>query len=318
MTIQNENYYIGIDVSKAVLDVFILPLKTYFQVTHDSKGFKKLIEKLKSFPSASVVMEATGGYEKAIAQALTKAEFSVSVVNPRQIRDFAKALGKLAKTDRVDAEIIASFAEKIQPRANVTCDENQQKLTENNGRRRQLIDMITMEKNRLAKASPGLKKSIKRIVKALEKELETINETLEKSIQNNAQSAQKNELLQSIQGVGCVVAAGIISDLPELGNVSAKQITALAGLAPYNRDSGTLRGKRTIWGGRASVRATLYMATLVATKHNVQIKEFYNRLCLAGKAKKVAITACMHKLLIIMNAMIKHNQPWQPTTAFEI
>lgn len=318
MTIQDGKCYIGIDVSKAILDVYVLPFKKYMQFNNDTKGIQKLTKKLKSFPQASIVMEATGGYEKPIAQSLQKAGLSVSVVNPRPIRDFAKALGKLAKTDRIDAEVIALFAEKMQPQANITYNENQQKLTELNARRRQIIDMIMMEKNRLDKASNELKKSIQRIIKALEKELQAINEALENSIQNDAGYAQKNALLKSIKGVGSVVAAGIIAGLPELGSVSPKQISALAGLAPYNRDSGTLRGKRTIWGGRASVRTTLYMATLVATKHNPQIKSFYERLCSAGKQKKVAITACMHKLLIIMNAMIKHNESWRTETAIEI
>ena len=314
MTIQDGKCYIGIDVSKAILDVYILPFKKYMEFKNDAKGIKKLTEKLESFPQASIVMEATGGYEKSIAQLLKKVGLSVSVMNPRLIRDFAKALGKLAKTDRIDAEIIALFAEKMQPKANVTYNENQQKLTEFNARRRQIIEMITMEKNRLDKASNELKKSIQRIIKALEKELQAVNEALEKSIQNDADYAQKNALLKSIKGVGSIVAAGIIANLPELGNVNPKQISALAGLAPYNRDSGTLRGKRTIWGGRASVRTTLWMATLVATRHNPQIKSFYDRLCNAGKQKKVAITACMHKLLIIMNAMIKHNEPWRTAT----
>jgi transposase len=318
MTIQDGKCYTGIDVSKAILDVYILPFKKYMQFKNDTKGIQKLTEKLKSFPQALIVMEATGGYEKPVSQSLQKAGLGVSVVNPRPIRDFAKALGKLAKTDRIDAEVIALFAEKMQPQASVVYNENQQKLAALNARRRQIIDMITMEKNRLDKASGELKKSIQRIIKALEKELQAINDALEESIQNDADYAQKNELLKSIKGVGSVVAAGIIADLPEIGSVSAKQITALAGLAPYNRDSGTLRGKRTIWGGRASVRTTLYMATLVATRHNPQIKSFYERLCNAGKQKKVAITACMHKLLIIMNAMIKHGELWRVATVIEI
>lgn len=318
MTIQDEKCYIGIDVSKAILDVYILPCKKYMQFKNDAKGIQKLREKLKSFSQASIVMEATGGYEKPVAQSLQKAGFNVAVVNPRHIRDFAKALGKLAKTDRIDAEVIALFAEKMQPPTNVMYNENQQNLAELNARRRQIIEMITMEKNRLDKASNELKKSIQRIIKALEKELQAINEALEKSIQNDADYAQKNTLLKSIKGVGSVVAVGIIAELPELGNVTAKQISALAGLAPYNRDSGTMRGKRTIWGGRVSVRTTLYMATLVAMKHNPQIKSFYERLCNAGKLKKVAITACMHKLLVIMNAMIKHGESWRMATAIEI
>jgi transposase len=304
MTIQNEKCYIGIDVSKAILDICILPKKVYFQVENNVTGIRKLIKKLKIFSDFSVAMESTGGYEKPVALALAKEKFPVAIINPRQIRDFAKAIGRLAKTDRIDSE-------KIQPKTNVICDENQQKLAENNARRRQLIDMITMEKNRLDKASKEMKKSIQHVIKLLQKELEKINESLEKAIQCDDEYIRRDELLQTIKGVGSVVSAGIIADLPELGNLSAKEISALAGLAPLNRDSGTLRGKRTIWGGRASVRRVLYMATLVATRHNIKIKAFYERLCAAGKLKKVAITACMHKLLIIMNAMIKSNQPWR-------
>jgi transposase len=312
MTIKEEKCHIGIDVSKEFLDIFILPFNKYMQFKNDPRGIKKLLDKFKSFSNTYIVMESTGGYEKNVARALAQAELSVAVLNPRQIRDFAKALGKLAKTDRIDAKTIALFAEKMQPHANVTCNENQQKLADCNARRRQLIEMITMEKNRLDKASKELKKSIQRIIKALEKELESIDEALAEAIQSDTQYAHKSALLQTIKGVGSVVATGIIADLPELGHMTAKQISALAGLAPFNRDSGTLRGRRTIWGGRASVRSTLYMATLVATRHNTQIKIFYERLCNAGKQKKVAIIACMHKLLIIMNAMIKNNQPWQP------
>lgn len=307
---QDKKYYIGIDVSKAILDVFISPIDKYMQFNNDASGIKKLIKKFNLFPSASIVMEATGGYEKPVAQALKMANFTVAVVNPRQIRDFAKALGKLAKTDRIDSQTIAVFAEKIQPRANVVCDQNQQNLADNNARRRQLVDMIVMEKNRLDKASSIQIKSIKRVLQTLEKELESVNEAQKIAIKNDAQYAQKNNLLVSIKGVGSVVAAGIISDLPELGSVSSKEIAALAGLAPYNCDSGTMRGRRSIWGGRASVRCTLFMATLVAIRHNTKIKTFYERLCSAGKLKKVAIIACMRKLLVIMNAMIKNNQPW--------
>lgn len=319
MIVQDKKCYIGIDVSKAILDVFVLPLSKHFQFKNDLKGIQKLAGKfLKLFPKAIIVMEATGGYEKPLAQSLTKSEFPVSVVNPRQIRDFARALGKLAKTDNIDAHVIAIFAEKMQPKANVVCDKNQQILSENNARRRQLVDMITMEKNRLDKASNSQEKSIKRVLKTLEKELEVVNKSQELAIQKDPRYAQKNKLLQSIKGIGPVVAAGIISDLPELGCVTAKEIAALAGVAPYNRDSGNLRGKRAIWGGRASVRCILYMATLVATRYNAQIKAFYQRLCNAGKLKKVAIIACMRKLLIIMNAMIKNNQTWRLATVNEI
>jgi len=311
MTIQNEKCYIGIDVSKAMLDVFFLPKNKYIQVENNELGIKKLIKEFRQYFEPLIVMESTGGYEKNVAQALAKEGFSVAIINPRQIRDFAKALGKLAKTDRIDANVIAMFAEKIQPNKNVICDENQQKLAECNTRRSQLVDMITMEKNRLDKASKEMKKSIQRIIKLLEKELQKTNELLAKAIQCNDKYARRNELLQTIKGVGSVVSVGVIADLPELGSLSSKEISALAGLAPLNRDSGTMRGKRAIWGGRASVRRILYMAALTAMRFNAKIKAFYERLCAAGKPKKVAITACMHKLLIIMNAMIKNDQPWR-------
>lgn len=311
MTIQNEKCHIGIDVSKMRLDVFVSLTNSRLQFENNLSGINQLIKIIKGFAVSMVVMESTGGYEKSASQALVKENILVSIVNPRQIRDFAKALGRLAKTDCIDAEIMALYSEKMNPKPNVICDENQQNLTDYNARRRQLIDMMTMEKNRLDKANKEMRKSILHVIKMLEKELAKINETLQKAIQCDPEYKRRDELLQTICGVGSVVAKGIIADLPELGSLSAKKISALAGLAPLNRDSGTLRGKRTIWGGRASVRCTLYMATLVATRHNTVIKTFYQRLCAAGKMKKVAITACMHKLLIIMNAMIKNNQPWR-------
>jgi transposase len=311
MTIQHANCYIGIDVSKATLDVFVRPFDKHMQFKNDKSGWKKLVQKITSFTPTLLVMEATGGYEKPAAQALTKATLPVCVINPRQVRDFAKSLGKLAKTDKIDAHVIALFAEKITPAANVVCDEAQQQLSEYNTRRRQLLDMINQEKNRLDKANSDVKKSLRRIIRTLEKEVSDIDKVLHKCIQANPHMVQTARLLRTAKGVGAVVAAGLLAELPELRKLSAKQITALAGLAPYTRDSGTLRGQRTIWGGRAAVRTTLYMATLVATQHNPAIKAFYTRLCLGGKKKKVALTACMHKFLIVLNAMVKHNQPWQ-------
>lgn len=315
MITKDEKSYIGIDVSKSILDVFILPSKKCMQFKNTPVGIQKLIKKMKLIPNVSIVMEATGGYEKLTARELAKTELHVAVVNPRQIRDFAKALGKLAKTDAIDAQVIAMFAEKINPTPNVNCDENQHKIAENNDRRRQLIDMINMEKNRLGLATTEQKKSINRVLKTLEKELDTINKAQEQVIRNSPEHLQKNELLQTIKGVGKVVAAAIIAELPELGNIHHRQITALAGLAPYNCDSGTLKGKRVIWGGRVSVRNALYMAALTATRYNAQIKAFYARLCQAGKPKKVALTACMRKLLIVMNSMIKNNEPWHSVAA---
>jgi transposase len=310
MTNQNEKCYIGIDVSKATLDVFVLPGNNYIQVENNENGIKKLLKELTPFDDSLVVMESTGKYEREVAQTLAKQGFAVAVVNPRPIRDFAKALGKLAKTDRIDAKVIALYAEKIQPNKNVTNNEDQQKLTDYSARHRQLTDLITMEKNRLGTASKEMKKSIQRIIDLLEKELKTIDKCLKEFIQDNEQYSRKDELLQSISGIGAVIAGTLIANLPELGSLGSKQISALAGLAPLNRDSGTLRGKRTIWGGRAPVRRMLYMGALVAIRFNATIKAFYERLCAAGKPKKVAIIACMHKLLIIMNAMIKNNELW--------
>ena len=217
----------------------------------------------------------------------------------------------LAKTDKIDAKVIALFAEKIQPKSDIILDENQEELAELNARRRQLIDMMIMEKNRLDKASTDAKKSINRVLKVLEKELVSINEKQDILITQDARYAQILQLLITVKRIGPIVATALLANLPELGQLSAKQITALAGLAPFNRDSGTLRGKRTIWGGRASDRCSMYMATLVAIRHNDKIREFYQRLCNAGKLKKVAIIACMRKLLICLNAMIKNKQTWQ-------
>ncbi len=311
MTIHVEKCHIGIDVSKARLDVFMLPAKKYVQFENNKSGIGKLIKQLKLMPDAHVVMESTGGYEKLVAQCIAKENICVAVINPRQIRDFGKALGRLAKTDQLDAQVIASFAEKMQPKANVTCDESQQKIADYNVRRRQLVEMIVMEKNRLDKSSSEMKKSVHHMIHLLEEELKKIKELLEVAIRSDDDYSRKDELLQTIKGVGKTVSAGIIADLPELGKLSSKQISALVGLAPLNRDSGTMRGKRIIWGGRASVRNIMYMATLVAIRYNTKITVFYERLCATGKKKKVAIIACMHKLLIIMNAMIKANQPWR-------
>jgi transposase len=307
---KEEKIYIGIDVSKAVLDVFILPSKKYMQFDNNETGIKKLVSKIKLFSNSLVVLESTGGYETPIAYALSEVEVETCMINPRQIRDFAKAMGQLAKTDKIDAEMIALFASKIEPKANVSINKAQRALHHNNARRQQLIDMITMEKNRLDKAPPEQRESIKRILEALEKELALVNKSQLSLISEDETYSQKMAILTSIKGVGEVTAVGVLAELPELGALPSKAISALAGVAPFNRDSGTLRGKRTIYGGRASVRKALYMATLVATKFNPAIKAFYQRLCMRGKAKKTAIIACMRKLLVCMNAMIKNNQFW--------
>lgn len=308
--LQEEKIYIGIDVSKATLDIYIIPIKKHMQFNNDADGIQKLLAKMQLFTNALIVMESTGGYEAPVSCELSKANLNVCVINPRQIRDFAKALGKLAKTDKVDAEVIALFASKMEPKPHVFYNEKQQTIVANNTRRRQLIDMIIAEKNRLDKATPGQTESIERILEALEKELKHI-ETIQKQILSQDETLkEKREILTSIKGVGETTATAMLCELPELGTLTSKQIASLAGLAPFNRDSGTLKGKRTIWGGRASVRIALYMPTLVAIKYNPQIREFYQRLCLAGKAKMTALIACMRKLLIIMNALIKKEECW--------
>lgn len=307
---QEEKIYIGIDVSKALLDIYILPAKKHLQFKNEAADIEKLVDKIGLFPNALVVMESTGGYESSVSHALSKANVEVCVINPRQIRDFARAIGKLAKTDKIDAAIIALFASRIQPQGNVSCNEQQRKLMTNNARRRQLIDMITAEKNRLDKAEPEQAESIQRVLDMLEKELEIINKSQEKLIEEDESLSEKKHILSSIKGVGTITATSMLSVLPELGTLSPRQIAALAGVAPFNRDSGTLKGKRTVWGGRASVRNALYMATLVAARHNPQIKSFYHRLCQAGKAKKTALIASMRKLLVIMNALIRKNECW--------
>jgi len=302
---------IGIDVSKLRLDVFILSSKKYEQFENNATGIKQLIRRVKKFSSVLVVMEATGGYERAAAQALTKSKIETAVVNPRQVRDYAKATGRLAKTDKIDAEVIALFGQHMNPEANVNCDENQLELSSLSARRSQLVGMIVMERNRLEQTDKHALKSIEAHIIFLEKSLEDINKLLGQIIEAVPEYQEKNKLLQSVKGIGSVVAANLIADLPELGELTDREISALVGIAPLNKDSGKMRGKRCIWGGRASVRRTLYMATLVATRFNKKIKAFYTKLCVAGKLKKIALIACMHKLLIIINAMMQKKEAWK-------
>jgi transposase len=311
MNKEEKKYYVGIDVSKEQIDIYLLPSHQHFKLTNDVKGFKALIKVLSTLGEVLIVMEATGGYEKPVAKALKKEGLAVAVVNPRQIRDFAKALGKLAKTDKIDAHVIALFAEKIQPQPSFSIDENRDKLAELTARRTQLLDMITMERNRLDKLSQDGKKSINRVLKALQKELEDIQAQQQALIEQDTTYSELFNLFLSVKGIGTVVATTLIANLPELGHLSSRQIAALVGLAPFNHDSGKMRGKRAIRGGRVSVRCPLYMATLVAIRHNSKIKLFYQHLLNVGKLKKVAITACMRKLIVCLNAMVKNMKPWQ-------
>jgi transposase len=303
--------FVGIDVSKAQLDMALRP-EGRFATSNNDAGFAQIIERLRAVPLALVVLEATGGLEIPLKGALAAAGMPVVVVNPRHVRDFARAAGKLAKTDALDAQTLAHYAEVMRPEARPLPDEQTQTLAAILTRRRQLTEMLTAEKNRLASARKPVRKSLRTHIAWLERELSHTDRDLARAIRESPVSREKEALLQSTPGVGPVVTTTLLANLPELGTVTAKQIAALVGVAPFNRDSGTWRGKRTVWGGRAQVRAVLYMGTLVATRFNPVIRTFYQRLCAAGKAKNVALTACMRKLLIILNAMLKHRTPWHP------
>lgn len=305
-----EKLFVGIDVSKDKLDVALLPSDERWSVGNNEAEIPSLVERLKQLNPSLIVLEATGGLETLVAASLGTAKLPVAVVNPRQARDFAKAIGKLAKTDDIDAGVLALFAERIRPEPRPLKDQELQELTDLLTRRNQLVAMLTGEKNRLSSAPKITRKDIKEHIDWLEKRIKESNGTLEKLIQKTPIWREKDALLQSVPGVGPVLSVSLLSGLPELGDLNRKQIATLVGVAPLNCDSGKLRGRRIIWGGRADVRSTLYMATLAATRFNPVIKAFYQRLIQAGKKPKVAITACMRKLLTILNAMIKNSTPW--------
>ena len=304
----------GIDVSKATLDIAASYAIEQFSVANDADGFDSIIAELRQHDVALVLMEATGGLEAAVACALQAEGFEIAVVNPRQARDFARAMGYLAKTDRIDARVLAQMAEVINRHPErerfirALPDAERQVLAAMVVRRRQLITMLVAERNRLHPAHPQSRKSINIIIKALEDELARIDKDMNNHIHNHFK--ELSERLSSVKGVGTMTAAALLAEVPELGSLSRRQISALVGVAPVNRDSGTMRGRRTIFGGRSGVRTTLYMATLVATRFNPVIKAFYTRLVAAGKPKKVALVACMRKLLTILNAMLRKNEEW--------
>jgi len=307
--------FIGIDVSKDRLDVALRPTSDRWAVANDESGVAALVARLALLSPTLIVLEATGGLEVPLTGALAAAGLPVVVVNPRQVRDFAKATGKLAKTDALDASILAQFAEVIRPALRPLPDAATQALSAQLARRRQLIEMLTAEKNRLGPAPPPLRKGIRAHITWLERQLARTDDDLAQAIRESPVWRAKDDLLRSAPGVGPVLATTLLAGLPELGTLSRQQIAALVGVAPLNRDSGTLRGRRRVWGGRAHVRAVLYMAALTATRYNPVIRAFYDRLCAAGKAKKVALTACMRKLLTILNSMVKHRTRWQENIA---
>ena len=307
--------FVGIDVSKARLDVALHPTGATHSVANDANGIKTLVEQLRAVKPLLVVLEATGGIERAVVRALVAAELPVTVTNPRQVRDFAKATGQLAKTDVLDAQILARFAEAVRPALRPLPDEITLELRALIGRRRQITEMLTAEKNRLSRAPRRVQKRIEAHIRWLQSELERADEDLDQTIRQSPVWREQEDLLKSVPGIGPVVSRTVLAELPELGNLNRKQIAALVGVAPLNWDSGLLRGRRAVWGGRSHVRTALYLAALTASRRNPVIRDFYKRLRAAGKAPNVALVACMRKLLVILNAMIRHRVPWRPVIA---
>jgi transposase len=303
--------FMGIDVAKAQLDIAVRPSGERWAVPNNTDGVATLVEQVQALHPTLIVLEAPGGLERAATAALATAGLPVVVVNPRQARDFARATGQLAKTDALDARALAHFADVIRPTPRPLPDAQTQELRALLGRRQQLIVMRTAEQNRLAGTSGRLQTDIEAHITWLNERLATLDDDIETLLRASPLWRENDDLLQSAPGIGPVCARTLLLELPELGTLNRRQIAALVGVAPLNRDSGTLRGRRTIWGGRAHVRTVLYMGTLVATRYNPRIKAFYERLLAAGKVKKVALTACMHKFLTILNARLKHRTPWQ-------
>ncbi len=304
--------FIGIDVAKAQLDFACQPSGETGTVPNDDGGIGVLVERLQEHQPTLIVLEATGGYEAAVVAALGTVGLPLVVANPRQVRDFARATGQLAKTDAIDAQILALFAERVRPAPRPLPDEAAQALDALLTRRRQLVEMLTAERNRLLVARTTVRRDLQQHIRFLERRLREADDDLHTAVKTSPLWRVKDDLLQSVPGVGRVVSLTLLAELPELGRLSHKEIAALVGVAPLNRDSGTLRGKRLVYGGRAPVRAALYMAALVASKCNPVIRAFYLRLRAAGKPAKVALTACMRKLLIILNAIARNGTPWQP------
>ncbi len=303
-------FYVGVDVAKDWLDAAQRPEGAPWRVSNDERGIAALVERLVQLRPALVVLEATGGMEMPVVGALVVAQLPTAVVNPRQVREFARATGRLAKTDAIDAQVLAQFGEAVRPELRPFPDAATQELSALLARRRQLVGMLTAEKNRLRTAAKAVRADVQEHIRWLERRLSDLDGQLAQSIRSSPSWRERDNLLKSTPGVGPVLSVTLLAELPELGTLGRKEIAALVGVAPLNWDSGHLRGKRRVWGGRSRVRAALYMAALVAARRNPVIRAFYERLVEAGKPKKVALTACMHKLLTILNAMIRHRTPW--------
>jgi transposase len=314
--LESEGPYVGIDVSKDQLDVAMRPSGDSWSMANDASGITEVVQRLAQLHPKLVVLEATGGLQMPLAAALATAGLPLSMMNPRQVRDFARATGRLAKTDRLDAQVLAHFAEAVPPTPYPLPDAQTQELTALLTRRHQVVEMLTAEKNRLRTTRESMRQRVQDHIRWLEQELADLDDDLERTLRESSLWREKDNLLRSVPGIGRVVSITLLADLPELGTLSRHQIAALVGVAPLDRDSGRFRGTRTVWGGRARVRAVLYMAALTASRYNPIIKAFYHRLCGVGKARKVALTACMRKLLIILNSMVKHQQTWAPDVQY--
>lgn len=313
MTTTTIAHFVGIDVSKQQFDVHVRPDDRHYQHSSDSVGLTALIKQLHELSPQLIVVEATGGYEHQLVAELANEQFRVAVVNPRWVRNFARALGQLAKTDAIDSSVLSDFADKIRPEPRTLPDDNLKELRSLLVRRRQIVDMIVAENNRKETAPKRIARQIDTHIKWLQKRLAEADEDLRGHIQASPIWKAKDDLLQSTPGIGPTTSLTLLAALPELGSLNRQQIAALVGVAPINKDSGRFRGRRTTQGGRANVRCALFMATLAAVRFNPVIARFYKRLIAAGKPKMVAVVACMRKLLVILNTMLKTNQLWIPS-----
>jgi transposase len=308
-----ELLFVGIDVAKDRLDVHVQPSGEAFSVSRDDAGLAELVRRVQPLGATLIALEATGGYEVVVAATLATAGFPVAVINPRQIRDFARATGRLAKTDALDAQAIAGFAAAVRPAARAVADAQARVLGELVARRRQLVDMLGAEHNRRRLIEqPTLQRRLGAHIRWLERALRELEDDIDTTVRSSPLWRATENLLRSVPGIGPITAHTLIADLPELGQLDRRKIAALVGVAPINRDSGTLRGRRMIAGGRAAVRHVLYMATLAAIRHNPVIATFYQRFVTAGRPGKLALTAAMRKLLVILNAILRDQRPWQP------
>ena len=309
---KEEAIFVGVDVAKSTLDVAASDSRETQQFSNNDEGISQAVRHISGLQPAGIILEATGNLEMPLAAALQASCLPVVIINPRQVRDFARATGALAKTDTIDARILALFGLRIKPEVRPLPDKQAREMTNLLTRRRQLVEMLVAERNRLSRADEDTLPNIKNHIKWLEEALSGINTDLERRIRSSPSWHEKDNLYRSVPGIGKVVSSTLLIELPELGKLNRRKIAALVGVAPLNRDSGTMRGKRTVWGGRARLRSALYMAALVATKRNPVIAAFYRRLLDAGKVKKAALVACMRKLLIMVNAMARTMTVWNP------